>query len=56
MKLARLIPLTVVAPILVAAPPEIDPTQLAEFERKVARRVIPNLDGEKKLRDRGTAE
>ena len=47
MKLTHLIPLTVVAPMLVAAPPEIDPTQLAEFERKVARRVIPNLDGEK---------
>ena len=50
MKLFHLFPLAVVAQLLVAAPPEIDPEQLAEFERKVARRVIPNLDGDQNFK------
>lgn len=47
MKPLHIFPLGVVAQLLVAAPPEIDPEQLAEFERKVAPRILPVPKGEK---------
>lgn len=44
----NLIPLAAlaVAPLLLAEPPKVTPEQLADFERLVAPRIIPYIDGE----------
>lgn len=49
MNLKKLIPAVVLFQPLTAGPPEITPEELAEFERKVAPRMIPDIDGEKNL-------
>lgn len=45
MNLRPLLPTAVLCQSLVADPPAISPEQLADFERKVAPRLIPDIDG-----------
>jgi hypothetical protein len=46
MNFRPLFPAIAISQTLCAAPPEVTPEQLAEFERKVAPRMIPDIDGE----------
>jgi hypothetical protein len=51
MNLLPIFPLTAAIQMLVAAPPEIDPKHMAEFERLVAPRIIPHVDPDDELAD-----